>query len=134
MALNPKQEMFCLEYIKDLNASQAYIRAGYSEKGANVAAFKLLTNANVQEKIQELKKDRSEKIKVDAEYLLKKIVEVIDNGEEKTADQLKAIEMAGKHIGFYEAHNDQKKPDPSVNTKIAEIYLTPDPTEEGENG
>ncbi|WP_193065956.1 terminase small subunit, partial [Hafnia alvei] len=35
MALNDKQEMFCREYLIDLNATQAAIRAGYSEKTAN---------------------------------------------------------------------------------------------------
>ncbi len=46
--LTAKQSAFVAEYLIDLNATQAAIRAGYSVKGAAVTAFKLLTNANIQ--------------------------------------------------------------------------------------
>jgi phage terminase small subunit len=45
--LTPKQRRFVAEYLKDLNATQAAIRAGYSEKTAKVQASRLLTKANV---------------------------------------------------------------------------------------
>ncbi|ENG5503925.1 terminase small subunit, partial [Yersinia enterocolitica] len=41
--LTPKQELFCREYLKDLNATQAAIRAGYSEKTAQVQSSRLLS-------------------------------------------------------------------------------------------
>lgn len=54
--MNKKQEKFCKEYIKDFNAAQAAIRAGYSKRTAKVQASRLLTKVNVQEKIAELSK------------------------------------------------------------------------------
>ncbi|RUL12423.1 terminase small subunit [Proteus mirabilis] len=76
MALNDKQEMFCREYLIDLNATQAAIRAGYSEKTANAQASRLLVNVNIQNRIQELKSNRNERVEVDADYVLKRLVEI----------------------------------------------------------
>nr|WP_306821426.1 terminase small subunit [Providencia rettgeri] len=76
MALTDKQDMFCREYLVDLNATQAAIRAGYSEKTANAQAGRLLVNVSVQERIQELKSERGERLEVDADYVLKRLVEI----------------------------------------------------------
>lgn len=76
MALNDKQEMFCREYLIDLNATQAAIRAGYSEKTANAQASRLLVNVNIQNRIKELKSNRNERVEVDADYVLKRLVEI----------------------------------------------------------
>jgi len=55
--LTPKQQRFCEEYVKDMNGTQAVIRAGYSEKGAAVQSSGLLTKINIQDQIAELAKD-----------------------------------------------------------------------------
>lgn len=52
---NPKREQFAREYIIDLNATKAYIRAGYSEKGARQGASRLLADVDIQDRISELK-------------------------------------------------------------------------------
>jgi len=46
--LTPKQKAFCDEYIIDLNATQAAIRAGYSKKTANVMGSQLLTKLSIE--------------------------------------------------------------------------------------
>ncbi|MGG4664438.1 terminase small subunit [Providencia vermicola] len=76
MALNDKQEMFCREYLIDLNATQAAIRAGYSEKTANAQSSRLLINVNIQNRIKELKSNRNERVEIDADYVLKRLVEI----------------------------------------------------------
>lgn len=53
--LTPKQQRFVDEYLIDLNATQAAIRAGYSEKTAKVIAAQNLSKLNVQEAIEEAK-------------------------------------------------------------------------------
>lgn len=58
--MTPKQELFCQEYIIDLNATQAAIRAGYSKKTAFVTGFENLNKPYIQERIAELNKDRAE--------------------------------------------------------------------------
>ncbi|NGE23928.1 terminase small subunit, partial [Klebsiella pneumoniae] len=76
MALTDKQEMFCREYLVDLNATQAAIRAGYSDKTARSVGNENLTKPDIEKRIQELMSSRSEQLKVDAEYVLKRLVEI----------------------------------------------------------
>jgi len=76
VTLTPKQEMFCREYLIDLNATQAAIRAGYSAKTANEQGARLLANVSVQIGISELKARRNERINVDADYVLRRMFEI----------------------------------------------------------
>lgn len=74
--LTEKQELFVREYLKDLNATQAAIRAGYSENSANVEGSRLLTNANIQQAVAELKAERNKELKVDAKYVLNRLLDI----------------------------------------------------------
>lgn len=76
MALTDKQEMFCREYLIDLNATQAAIRAGYSEKTARASGCENLTKPDIQNRIAELKADRNEQVSVDAAYVLRRLIEI----------------------------------------------------------
>ena len=116
--LTPKQQKFVDEYLIDLNATQAAIRAGYSQKGANVAASQLLSNINVS-KVIELKRNKvSEKAGLSAEYVLTSLHEVaercmqskpvLDNkgnatGQYKfdSAGANKALELLGKYYTLF---------------------------------
>jgi len=59
--LSARQRCFVLEYVKDLNGAQAAIRAGYSPKGADVQASRLLGNAKVMQEIVRLQAEASKK-------------------------------------------------------------------------
>lgn len=76
--LTNKQMMFCREYLKDLNATQAAIRAGYSEKTANEQSSRLLAKVNIQEYIQKLMDKRSQKVEITAENVLNSILRTRD--------------------------------------------------------
>jgi phage terminase small subunit len=76
MALTDKQEMFCREYLIDLNATQAAIRAGYSEKTARASGSENLSKPDIQERISELKQERNERNQVSADYVLNRLVEI----------------------------------------------------------
>ncbi|EPL9570915.1 terminase small subunit [Providencia rettgeri] len=76
MALTDKQEIFCREYLIDLNATQAAIRAGYSEKTANRTASENLSKPDIQLRISELLKKRSDRLQIDADYVLNRLVEI----------------------------------------------------------
>lgn len=101
--LTDKQELFCREYLIDLNATQAAIRAGYSKKTAREIAAQNLAKLNIQKQIQELMSERNERNKIDADYVLRQAVKLhercmqeIDpltdrNGEEIKDDNGKAI-------------------------------------------
>ncbi|MDN0106725.1 terminase small subunit [Yersinia rochesterensis] len=76
MALTDKQEMFCREYLIDLNATQAAIRAGYSVKTANRIAAQLLSKLDIQNRIAELKSQRNDLVGINAAYVLNRLVEI----------------------------------------------------------
>lgn len=76
MKLTKKQKLFCDEYLIDLNATQAAIRAGYSKKSAESQGSRLLTNGKVVEYLAGKMAKRSEKVKVDADYVLNRLVEI----------------------------------------------------------
>lgn len=78
--LTAKQARFVDEYILDLNATQAAIRAGYAESGARTEGARLLANADIGAAIAAGLAARSEKTKIDAEWLLIRLA------EEATAD------------------------------------------------
>lgn len=74
--LNPKQKLFAAEYLVDLNATQAAIRAGYSKNTANEQGARLLVNVSVRTEIDRLMMKRSEKTEITAEMVLKKWWEI----------------------------------------------------------
>lgn len=74
--LTQKQKLFILEYLKDLNATQAAIRAGYSEKGAEVQGHHLLRNPKIKVVIQQSMDKRSDRIKIDADLVLQEIARI----------------------------------------------------------
>ena len=71
-----RQIKFVEEYIKSLNATDAAIKAGYSEKTARSQGSRLLTNVDIQKAIQQAKAEREERTKIDADYVLKRLVEI----------------------------------------------------------
>lgn len=101
--LSPKQERFAREYLLDLNATQAAIRAGYSPKTAQEQASRLLSNVMVAARVAELKAKRAEKADRTAQDVLNDIIAVTaqarDEGDLKTA--LKGLELQGKHLGMF---------------------------------
>jgi phage terminase small subunit len=114
--LTDKQEMFCKEYIIDLNATQAAIRAGYSEKTANEQGCQNLAKLSIQERIAELKEDREKRLVIDADWVLQQAVKVhmmcmqaepVIVGGEPTGEYKfdssganKALELVGKHVNI----------------------------------
>ncbi|QFT84960.1 Terminase small subunit [Halomonas sp. THAF12] len=74
--LTARQSRFVDEYLVDLNGKQAAIRAGYAERSAEGTASRLLSNAKVAEAIAQRKAQRSERTKVDADYVLHRLVEI----------------------------------------------------------
>lgn len=115
---NERHERFCQEYLVDLNATRAAIRTGYSKKTAGQIGHELLKRPDVQERIAELKAERSERTKIDADWVLAQAVKVHErcmqaepvmeqvDGEWRETGEYKfehsganrALEIIGRHV------------------------------------
>ncbi len=71
--LTAKQQRFCEEYLVDLNATQAAIRAGYSEKSARLSGHRNMTNDNIQALLQIGRKKLSQRTGVTAERVIEEL-------------------------------------------------------------
>lgn len=71
--MTPKQALFVAEYRKDLNATQAAIRAGYSEKTAAQQADRLLRNVQIAEAVAEKTQQQLANADITAERVLREI-------------------------------------------------------------
>ena len=149
-ALTDKQEAFCQEYLLDLNATQAAIRAGYSEATAQEQSSRLLSNVMVASRVRELMAGRAQRVQVDADWVLGRLLEISNKCMEAKAVMVfdpvekcmtqkqtpegellyefdssganKATELIGKHLGFFGQHQKQKG---KVTLKIGGRTVTP---------
>ena len=71
--MTAKQQRFCDEYLIDLNATQAAIRAGYSVKTAMEQGYQLLRKTSVQNYIEERKADRVKRTEITQDNVLKEL-------------------------------------------------------------
>ena len=125
--MTPKQRLFVKEYLVDLNATQAAIRAGYSEKTAAAIGAENLTKPEIAAAIQQMMDDRSQRTEITADYVLQSIVSTIERckqvepvfnrrGEHATTETpdgeakaytfnamgvLKGAELLGKHLKLF---------------------------------
>lgn len=99
--LTDKQQKFCEEYLIDLNATQAAIRAGYSEKTANRIASENLSKLDIQEYIKELQDKIRDRNAITVDFVVNGIKDIAVQGEHEN-NRLKAFDMLGKHLGIYE--------------------------------
>jgi len=76
MKLTPKQERFVAEYLIDLNATQAAIRAGYSAKTAPEQASRLLSNVKVSEAVQSAMQARAQRTEITQDMVLRELAKI----------------------------------------------------------
>ena len=119
MTLTHKQEAFCNEYMVDFNATQAYIRAGYSARSADKLSTRMMGYDGVKAKIKELQSVTAEKYTVDREKVLRAVEEMAYNGESES-NQKGALDMLMKHTGLYEIDNEQKTTQQSIQVYLPE--------------
>ena len=109
--INDKQKAFCREYVVDNNATKALVRAGYSPKGASVAACKMLALPKVKAYLNEIRgeliSDRQRIINDNIAFWVKmRDTEEKQNEDGSTrrvfdGDRLKASELLGKTLGMF---------------------------------
>ncbi len=122
--LTDKQRKFVSEYLVDLNATQAAIRAGYSEKTAGSMAQKLVAKSAVQEAIRSAQAQREKRTLITVDYVVSSLREVAERCLQRApvtnskGEQLKdadgndiwrfdssganrALELLGKHVNAF---------------------------------
>ena len=123
--LTDKQELFCHEYLVDLNATQAYIRVfdNVTYDTARTNSSRLLSNANISARVAELMKERVERLNINQDWVILSLLDIRQkasvaepvlkwNHETKTMEETgeyvfdsnganKATELIGKHMGMF---------------------------------
>jgi len=118
--LTEKEELACRKFIISLDATEAFIEAGYSAKYANKNAFTFFRKEHIKKRINELKAERNNRLEIKADDVLRDVdkiqqscmqeVELNDRyglplGITKMVDYanaLKACELKGKHLGMFD--------------------------------
>jgi len=100
MSLNRKQQRFVDEYLIDLNATQAAIRAGYSEDTARAIGAENLTKPAISAALAEAMDQRASELAIDARWVLAEAVSVYQEArmEEDRSAALKSLDLIGKHV------------------------------------
>lgn len=139
--LTDKQKRFIEEYLIDLNATQAAIRAGYSKNRASELGYQLLQKTTVQQAIQDAQNKRSERVQITQDDVIRMLLENIEiasgkkavikteirkseNGElvgddiaqfvYESSSVNKALELLGKHLGMFSQKVDLTSSDGSM--------------------
>lgn len=130
MTLQQKQKLFCEEYVKSGNATQAAIKAGYSKKTANRIANQNLSKLDIQKYIKELNNEITQNNIADAKEIQQALTKVIRgeileevpmiiNGTQiiitkqvTPKDRIRACELLAKMIGAF-----------NVNLNVTEVPI-----------
>jgi phage terminase small subunit len=124
--LTRKQQLFIAEYLVDLNATQAAIRAGYSVKTAGWIGYENLTKPYIAEAIQKARDEKIASAGITAEWVLKSLQSVANRcmQEEPVLDREgnptgeyqfahsganRALELLGKHVGVFDTGDGPQK-------------------------
>jgi len=134
--LTDKQEQFCREYLIDLNATQAAIRAGYSENTAGSTGHENMMKPEIRTRIGELMDERKGRTMIDSDFVITSLIEVANRCQQAvpvmefdpvdkcmvqkrdgagdavyefdSSGANRALELLGKHLGTFEKDNVQK--------------------------
>ena len=114
--LTDKQQRFCDEYLIDLNATQAAIRAGYSKKTARKIGHENLTKPDIKQYIENRMAEKEKSLIADQDEVLRYLTSVL-RGESQSTE----IVVEGIGDGCSEARTIQKEPSEKDRLKAAEL-------------
>ena len=139
--LTDKQRKFVSEYLVDLNATQAAIRAGFSEKTAGSMAQKLVAKSHIQEAIKSAQAQREKRTLVTVDYVVSSLREVAERCLQKSpvtnakgkqvqdeqgrdvwkfdsAGANRALELLGKHVNAFGERKEETPEDMPVAIEV----------------
>jgi phage terminase small subunit len=109
--LSPKMALFVEEYMVDLNASEAVLRAGYKTRNQNRMGAELLRHPLVAAEVSKRKEARSDRLELTADYVLTKLVDIVEKSNDNPTAALRGLELLGKHLGLYRDRQEISGPD-----------------------
>jgi len=145
MTMTPKQVRFVEEYLIDLNATQAALRAGYSEKTAHKQGSQLLGKTSIAAAISAAQANRSERTEITQDYVLNSIFSTMERCKQAEAvldrrgeavlvetpsgdlapaytfnamGVFKGAELLGKHLGMFNGATSDDQDAPSLNITL----------------
>jgi len=114
--MTKKQQRFCDEYLVDCNATQAAIRAGYSEKTAYSIGVENLKKPELKNYIEQQMQNMQDKTVATAEEVIQYLTSVLRG---QSSAEIVVVEGTGD--GCSEARTVQKAPDEKERLKAAEL-------------
>ena len=142
--MTDKQNAFVTEYLKDMNLTQAAIRAGYSPKTAYSIGQRLMKNVEVSNAINSAMSERQQRTEITVDYVIDNLREIVDRtmqkkpvivkGEQLTDENglgvwcfdaknaIKALELLGKHLNMF-TDKIQANIKSDMPTTLAELML-----------
>jgi phage terminase small subunit len=111
--LPPRQALFVNEYLVDLNATQAALRAGYSAHSAKDTGYKLLHKPEVAEAICRAVEARAERLQLSSQDVLRSILDIRGKAvsDNKLTQALRANELLGRHLKLFTDRVEHAGPD-----------------------
>lgn len=124
--MNARQNRFCEEYIKGASATQAYIIAGYCEKGAAQAAERLLRNVEIAARVKELQAEFTRKTEITFGWVVERTRQALDDAASMNNHYavIRALDMLSKLHGHYNTDNQQKNPFSHLTNEGLQARLT----------
>ena len=124
--LSPKQETFAQEYVKSGNASESYRRAGYKGNNVRQLASQLLTNIDVQKRVEELQEVGKKEFEVTKEFLYQKYMNLHDlHMEDQGAVAKGSLDSIARMFGLDTKKIDVTTNGESINIQIEKTYIEP---------
>lgn len=101
--LTPRQERFIQEYMIDLNATQAAIRAGYSEKTATAMGAENLRKPYIRDAIDKARAELAKRTEISQEWVIEGLVANLQLGAKvgQPGAVNRTYELLGKHVGMF---------------------------------
>lgn len=110
--LTTRMYVFIDEYMVSMNATKAYVAAGYKNNNPNRGATELLNHPLVKEEIDKRLNEKRERNELSADYVINKLIDIVDSTDRSNPQAaLRGLELLGKHLGLYRDRQEISGPD-----------------------
>lgn len=127
--MSPQEQRFVTEYLVDLNASQAAIRAGYSPRTAASQGQRLTRKPAVAEAIARAQDEAADRNRLTADWVIERLRATAEAGVR--GDSVRALELLGKTLGLFRDRHEHSGPDGAAIPTSLEVRFVRPSRDEG---